>query len=218
MKYNIYKLYTNTNDDDVNQQQSNSPVYVFHKRADKPIQDGVCDEIDLCLVNEIKQSGKRMLCQNKCSILLLETTNTFKDAVKKANDYRVFYKNRCVNARYNKRKTKEKNNNYYKKHTPNILANQRQKQECSVCGRNIRKYYMKRHMGTKRCMNTYLKYDVSHILRECGDNIFDTLPKHVSFDPKTIELVVNTRFHKINSAQFNNLCRILERRALELLP
>ena len=104
MIYNVYKLYI-TN---ATHTQSSTSIYVFYKRAIDPLPIGRCNTDDFIFVNEIKQSGKKMLRDNDCSLVLLETTDTFKEAITKAREYRTQFKEKCVNAGYNKAKEKEK--------------------------------------------------------------------------------------------------------------
>ena len=151
MRYNVYKLFIIN----ANQTQSSTSIYVFYKRSIDPLPVGKCNRDDYIFVNEIKASGKKMLRENECSLELLETTDTFKSAIVKAREYRTQFKEKCVNAGYNKAKEKEKNLCYYKKNHQHILTNQRKKKECPHCGLMVRSYYLRKHLLTSKCKNTF---------------------------------------------------------------
>jgi hypothetical protein len=213
MIYNVYKLYI-TN---ATHTQSSTSIYVFYKRATDALPIGRCNTDDFIFVNEIKQSGKKMLRNNDCSLVLLETTDTFKEAITKAREYRTQFKEKCVNAGYNKAKEKEKNKCYYTKNHQHILTNQRKKTECPHCNLMVRSYYLKKHLLTSKCKDTFFHYELNENIARSGINPFQILPRYMTYDVVKNTLVADTRIYKLRKCQFKTMCRILEERALEFI-
>ena len=213
MNYNIYKLYiTNATDN-----QLTTSVYVFYKRATDPLPLGRCNRDDYIFVNEIKQSGKKMLRDNACSLVLLETTGSYKEAIVKAKEYRTLNKERCINTGYNKAQEKKKNLCYYTKNHQYILTNQRKKTECPHCGLMVRSYYLNKHLLTSKCKNTFFHYELNENIGRSGINPFQILPRYMTYDVVKNELIADTRIYKLRRCQFKTMCRILEERALEFI-
>ena len=183
----------------------------------KRIRQSRQNKVSQSLSKRIKQSWKKMLRDNACSLLLLEITGSYKEAIMKAKEYRTQFKERCINTGYNKAQEKKKNLCYYNKNHQYILTNQRKKTACPHCNLMVRSYYLKKHLLTSKCKNTFFHYELNENISRSGINPFQILPRYMTYDVVKNTLIADTRIYKLRKCQFKTMCRILEERALEFI-